>query len=355
MQKPVFRKIFMILGVFFCLWLTFRYLLVLFLPFLLGGLLSVSAEPIVNFFHRRLKIPRIAGAFLGITMALSMVALVFLILGALALRQLRSLAFILPDLTEMLQTGLSAAENQLLSLAMQAPAGASAFLQESVSRLFSDGSALISSGMEKVLRLATGVLGRIPGGAIGLGTGILSAFMISARLPRIKARIRQLIPRSRLEKFLPALQEIRSTVSAWAKTQLKLAVITFSIVCSGCYLLRIRYAPAVAAIVALVDAVPMLGTGTVMVPWAVVELILGNRAMALGLLGTYACASLTRSILEPRMLGQHLGLDPLMTLLALYLGFRLWGVAGMILSPMAAVVAIRLAELYPGRKNIPSS
>ena len=92
------------------------------------------------------------------------------------------------------------------------------------------------------------------------------------------------------------------------------------------------------------DALPVLGSGTVLLPWALFSLLQGQLPRALGLLATYACAALTRSTLEPRLVGRHLGLDPLVTLACLYLGYRLWGFGGMILSPMLGSIAMELAR-----------
>ena len=85
-------------------------------------------------------------------------------------------------------------------------------------------------------------------------------------------------------------------------------------------------------------------SGTVLLPWALISLLQGQLPRALGLLATYACAALTRSTLEPRLVGRHLGLDPLVTLACLYLGYRLWGFGGMILSPMLGSIAMELAR-----------
>ena len=102
-------------------------------------------------------------------------------------------------------------------------------------------------------------------------------------------------------------------------------------------------APLWGFLIALVDAVPLLGTGIIMLPWAAVCFLQQAPVRGIGLVAIYAAAVTTRSILEPRLIGRQMGLDPLVTLLALYLGFRLWGVMGMLLAPMAAATAIRLA------------
>ena len=343
----------MLIGVFFCLWLGFHYLFPLFLPFLLGGLLALSAEPAVKFLSQKLRLPRPAAAVAGVFGSLAMLVLILFLLGALTLRQAAGLTDLLPKLTELLRSGLAETETRLLDLSKKLPGSVSGVFRDAVVRLFSDGSSLLSAGAGKLWNLATGILGRVPGGAIGFGTGILSAFLISARLPKIRRILADLFPG--LSSLRPLLRGIWTTVKAWFQAQMKLIVITFSILCSGFFLLKVPMAPLAAAGVALVDAVPMLGTGTILIPWAVVRLLAGDRLQALGLIVIYGCAAMTRSLLEPRFLGQKLGLDPLVTLIAMYLGYRLGGIPGMIFSPMAAVLALRIAEKLPLRRNMRTS
>ena len=95
------------------------------------------------------------------------------------------------------------------------------------------------------------------------------------------------------------------------------------------------------------DTLPVLGTGTVLLPWSLVCFLQGDPPRALGLVSTYVVVTLTRSMLEPKFLGRHLGLDPLTTLVALYIGFRLWGIGGMILAPVLTVIAMQLTADRP--------
>ena len=103
--------------------------------------------------------------------------------------------------------------------------------------------------------------------------------------------------------------------------------------------MRIPQGAAWALVVAVVDAVPVLGTGTVLVPWAVVCLIKKESLRAIGLLCTYGVAMMTRTVLEPRLMGKQLGLDPLTTLITLYAGYRFWGFGGLLVTPILASAA----------------
>ena len=182
------------------------------------------------------------------------------------------------------------------------------------------------------------MLAQLPDSVLGIGTWLLTGYMVSAKFPRLKQWLRSKLPQSWHKEYLPMLQRLKHSVSGWLLAQAKLMSITFLTLCAGFLILQISYAPLWAAVISLVDALPILGTGMVLAPWSLVCYLQGDTVRAIGLLGVYAAASLLRSILEPRLVGKQLGLDPLITLLAIYTGYRLWGFGGMILSPLLAVV-----------------
>ena len=324
------------------LWLAVRFLLPLIRPFLLGLALALAAEPMVRFLENRLRLSRQTAAGLGVSMAFCFLALLVTVLCAAAVRQLRSLAGILPGLEEAARTGLDLVQTNLLALTARAPRNLRPVLTEHLRLLFSDGSTLLGKITAWLLGLAGGILGRLPDSALGFGTGILSAFLISARLPKIRGWLLGRIPRDRLNILLARFRRLRRMLRSWLTAQLKLMSVTFCILAAGLTLLRIPRSLLWAFVIALVDALPVFGTGTVLIPWALVCFLQGNRVLALGIAGTYATAALTRSILEPKLLGQHLGLDPLAALAALYIGCRLWGIAGMIAAPMVTVALLQL-------------
>lgn len=324
------------------LWLAVRFLLPLIRPFLLGLALALAAEPMVRFLENRLRLSRQTAAGLGVSMAFCFLALLVTVLCAAAVRQLRSLAGILPGLEEAARTGLDLVQTNLLALTARAPRNLRPVLTEHLRLLFSDGSTLLGKITAWLLGLAGGILGRLPDSALGFGTGILSAFLLSARLPKIRRWLLGKIPRDTLVALQNRLKRLRRMLRSWLTAQLKLMSVTYCIIAGGLTLLRIPRSLLWAFVIALVDALPVFGTGTVLIPWALVCFLQGNRVLALGIAGTYATAALTRSILEPKLLGQHLGLDPLAALAALYIGCRLWGIAGMIAAPMITVALLQL-------------
>lgn len=342
-MHPGIRKYMFIAGIFVALFLAARYLLPLFLPILLGALLALAAEPLVQFLAGRLRIKRWIASGIGVGVAFSFLVLILLALGAFLLRELQQLAGILPELEGALRTGMDTAHRWLTDLAVQVPGEMGQVLTRNVNSFFTGSSALLDRVTAFLLRLASGILSHLPNGALGFGTGIIASFMISGKLPQIRSSIREKLPVSQLQPVAAALKQLKATLGGWLKAQMKLSSVTFAVVMVGLLIFRVPHAPLLGLLVALVDAFPILGTGTILVPWSLVSFLQGNRTLAFALLGLYGAVALIRSVLEPRFLGKQLGLDPLVTLIALYAGYRIWGIGGMILAPMLAVAAFQLA------------
>lgn len=340
MNREAARRWLLLAGSFLGIWLFLKYLFPIFLPFFLGFLLALAAEPAVRF-ATRLKLPRWAATGMGVSLTLVLLTGLVGLLGASVVKELGVLAGRLPDLQDTATQTADKLRIFLENAADKAPDGVRPLVDRSVDRLRDSGSALMEQATVRLPGAISGFLSRVPDGALGLGTGILSGFMFSARLPKLKMQIRDRLPEAWKTKLFPALKRSKNALLGWLKAQAKLAAVTFCIITAGLLLLKIPFAPLWAAGIALVDAVPLLGTGTVMVPWAVISLIQGRQLQAIGLLCIFGAALLTRTTLEPRLVGRHLGLDPLVTLVFLYLGYRFWGILGMLLAPMlvAAITA----------------
>lgn len=330
-------------------WFGLRLFLPILLPFFLAALLSFAAEPLVSTLHNKLKFPRGLAAAIGVTVAMLLTVLLLLALCALLVRELGALAGVLPDMENATMSGLDSLELWLLDLAQRTPEGISPILVHGVEGMFSNGSAFLDQVTAKLLTLATSLLKTIPDSALGLGTWVLASFMISARLPKIRQWISNHLPDSWRQQYLPHLKTLKKTLWGWLKAQSKLVGITFCILVTGFLLLRISHPVLWAGVVCLVDILPVLGTGTVLIPWALVCFLQKDIILGMGLLGVYTIITLTRSVLEPRLVGKHLGLDPLVTLLAIYAGYRLWGLAGMLIAPVLAVVVSQI--LLPQQKQ----
>jgi sporulation integral membrane protein YtvI len=328
------QRLFSLLAVGGFLFFGGKYIFPLIFPFLLGFLLAYMAEPGVRRLEKRLS--RGVAAAVSVSFLLVIIFLVFAVLGGLLVRGLKNL----PDLEAAARDSSRTLERFLLGLAARSPAGLRNILSRGVLGLFDDGGSLWEMGFHQLPRMLTGVLSHLPGGAIALCTAVVSAYLISGRMPKLVS----MVPERWKSRLLPTLRNIRTAVGGWLKAQGKLAGLTFLLCCGGFFLLGIPYAPVWAAVVALVDAVPLLGSGLVLVPWSLVSFLQGDSGKGVGLLVTFGAAFLLRTVLEPRLVGRQMGLDPLVTLAALYLGYQLGGFWGMILSPILAVTAMELTK-----------
>ncbi len=313
-------------------WLLLKHLLPVLLPFGAGLLLALGAEPAVRWATGRLKLPRWAATGFGVSLTLLILAGLVSILGLLGAKAVTQLAGRLPDL----QNTTTQLQGVLRSSVANLPEGIQPLADRAVEGLLDSGNQLVSQAGQRLPIFLSSLVSWLSEGALGVGMGLFSAFLFSARLPKLKTLPKKYLPEKFRQQILPALNRGRAALGGWLKAQGKLCGITFCILLAGFLLLQIPYAPLWAAAVAVVDAIPILGTGAVLLPWALVCLLQHNHLRSIGLLCLYGVAALTRTVLEPRLVGRQLGLDPLVTLLSLYVGFRFWGIFGMLLAPMLA-------------------
>ena len=345
MERKSFKRLSVALGIFAGVWIAARYLLPVGMPFLLGTMVALAAEPGVRFLVQKMNIRRGMASFVVISMGFAMFFVMIWVLGAFLYRELTLVAAGLPGVFRGVSEGVEHIRTWAVELAARAPEGLRSPLSRFVGDLFAGSSVFLEKAASAVFTMAGSVMGGLPGGAMLVGTAVISSFMISAQLPSLRRKIRRRINKERLQNWLMAFSRVKGVVLAWLKAQLKLSGVTFCIVGLGFLILRVKSPLFGAAVVALVDAVPLLGTGTILIPWAVLSLLRGEGIRAVGLMGLYVTAMLVRSALEPKLLGRHLGINPLLTLAAIYAGYRIWGVGGMILAPILTVTARQLADL----------
>ena len=352
-----FRQIFILAGGILLSYLAVRYALPLAMPFLLGGLVALAAEPVVRLFNKRLKLPRGSAAAVGVSATLILVSCVVVLLSSAAVRQVGRLGAALPELTQTAVAGLEALEGYLHTLARQTPEAIRSTVDSGVTQLFHSGNTLVGQLTGQLPAMLRGLLSLVSGSALSIGTGILAAFMVSARLPRLRRWLEGSALGVYTRQFAPSIRRLKAALGGYLKAQLMLCGLSFLIVTGGLLLLRVSHAPAWGLLIALVDAIPILGTGTVLLPWSLILLTQGQFFRAAGLLATYAAAFLTRTVLEPRLVGRQLGLDPLVALVCLYVGFQLWGIGGLLLGHILEVAHHDYLSVHIAKKRqgIPKS
>jgi sporulation integral membrane protein YtvI len=322
-------------------------LLCLGLPVVLGTLLAVALDPVVRGLQRQTGLGRRGSAGLTVTLTLVVLGAVLWGLGRVLLHEAAGLSQTLPEVLGALSRYAAQGAALLESLGQRLPDGAGDALVAWGQGLLSTGGTLAQSLYEKVFSLVTRCLGALPDSLFFLMTLVLSTYFAAGELPRLRDLVRQVLPDSAQRWLEDVGRSVRLALGGWVRAQLGLMGVTFLTLTVGLLLLRVGSPVLLALGISLLDALPVFGTGTVLLPWALLTLLRGNLGRALGLLGLYGAATLLRNILEPKVLGKTLGLSPLLTLLAVYAGWKLMGLWGMLLLPMGTMI---LSQLLTGAK-----
>ena len=294
-SRKIWKTVLIALGCALGAWAFGALLLPVLLPFFIGLAVSLLAEKPVRLLQTRAHVPRSLASGLCVLLLFGLLFGVLFFLCRLLCAEAADLARQLPQLAENLAPLFEKLKSRLLALAERLP-----------------------------------VLFAV--------TAILSSFMLSGELPAIRGWLRRTVRPAWLEKLQTLGGHVRTTLGGWLRAQLKLMGITFLILNAGLLLLRVRYPVLAALIITVVDALPVFGTGTILIPWALALFLQGETKTGIGLVILYGAAALSRQALEPRLVGKQVGLNPVLTLLALYTGYRLLGVGGMIVFPIAAML-----------------
>ena len=325
------------------LWLGVRYLLRWLLPFLLALALAAAVEPVIAWCRRRMGLKRgFTAAVVTIAVTGAILALAAVIVWQL-IRQAAELLGQLPGLLAGLPGMTEDLRQRLEDFCAACPQGLRGWLEEVPALLgtLAAGAAQRASGA--CITAAAALAAALPGVFLFCGTTALAVFFTAGSYPRVMAFFRRQLGH-RLDRARGVKANLLSTLGKWCRAQAILLGVTFCELLAGFLLMGQRYALLLAAVTALVDALPVFGTGTVLLPWAAVCLLTGQAPRAVALAALYAVISAVRSLLEPKVMAAQAGLPPLAALAAMYAGFRALGVTGMILLPMALLFVKQLHD-----------
>lgn len=343
-QKNFLLRLATAAAVIALLWLGVRYVLAWLLPFLIALGLASLAEPAIDFCRRRMHFKRsFTAAVLTLALLIGLTTAVAVILTAL-LRQAYDLLTALPAQLEQLPSLLDSLRRRFDEFCAACPESLRRTLEKLTDQLSPQLSALLQRFTAAGVTFITGALGKLPQALLFCGTTALAVFFAASSYPAIMAFLRRQLPPEGLHTARGVKASLYTTLGKWLRSELTLIAVTFAQLLIGLVLLGEPYALLLAFLIALIDALPVFGTGTVLLPWALITLITGNVPRGIALLALYGCISLVRAILEPRIMAAQAGLPPLVTLLAMYVGFSICGVGGMLLFPIGLLFVKQLHD-----------
>ena len=314
-------------------YLFFRFLLPCLAPFCLAFLTAALCEPVVRLLTDRLHLRRGVASALCVLVVLSSLLGFFMLVVVRLIDEALGLITELPRLASGLPQILSRVEGALRHAMDSAPQGVRDYMDEALLAI-SERAAQLPAALSQ---WALGKLSRAAAGApvtlLFLATFAIGSFFISAGFPAILSFLRHQIPTGARVTAGNIKRDLLDGLGRWLRAELTLMAITFAILTAAFTLLHVEYAVVIALITALIDALPVFGSGVVLLPWAGAAVISGSPGRALTLVLTWLVATLSRSCLEPKLIGDQFGVSPAAALLAMYAGFRLTGVIGMVLFP----------------------
>lgn len=333
------------------LYLFFTYAMGWLMPFILGFLIAYMVNPIVNFITKKLPLKRGIVSTLVIILIYAIIVLV--------------LIFIIIELVLVIQNALndfpSFYETQIRpvflffgdlitdTIAKLSPTWQANLASAQTDIMTNLKDVLINASQQSLVGI-TNFSAQIPGFLFAFFFTIIASLFIGAQFPQIKNFLMtQLSEKNRM--LVSDTKEIfLDTVIKYIKAHIKLMLLMFVQIAIGLLILGQPNAIAIAFGISIFDLIPVFGTGIILIPWIIIALIQGNFGFAIGLIIINVIITIVRQFLEPKIVGKQLGINPLVALIAIYLGFLWWGIPGMILMPIATQIALTLH--YSGKVKL---
>ncbi len=318
-------------------------LLVFFMPLVVGWIIALLANPLVRFMERRLKMVRRHSSMVIIITAIALVVVGGYFAVTAIARELYGFIAMLPDIYGSFLQDVEEIRENLQGFSMRFPPQ----LREGASNLTDSltqslGDVIGAIGKPTVAAAGT-VAKNIPNVLIHVIFAILSAYFFIAERDRIVQTVRDYIPEWLRSKWHFITEKFRRAIGGYFKAQFKIMGVVALILLVGFLILRIHYAVLLAVLIAFLDFLPFFGTGTALIPWAVLKVLSADYQFAVGLIIIYLVSQLVRQLIQPKIVGDSIGLDPLSTLFFMFIGYKVSSIFGMIL---AVPIGMILVSLY---------
>ena len=326
-------------------YLVFRYLFWWVLPFLLALGVAAAVEPVVAYLRVHLRFRRSFSALLLTLVLLFLLGGLLSLLGTTLANQAYALLKKAPLLLERVPQLLDALFARLDGYSAAFPQWLRDSLYGAVMRALSDAESFFSDLTGRLLSFLGSFAAALPRRVLSGATTVLAVYFTIASYPTLCRMLKARLSGKTIRSLRLFRSGVTQSLSRYLRAELTISFLTFLQLLLGFFLMRQDYALLLAFLVTLLDALPVFGTGTALVPWALLSLLFSSVPKAIALLALYLCTLLVRNVLEPKLLASQAGLPPVASLFAMYLGFCTFGVAGMIAFPFLLLLAAQTYRL----------
>ena len=347
------------------LYLFFKYAVWLFLPFIAAFFVAAVLQRPVNFLARKTPLKKGLWSVVLVLLIAAILTLVLILTGARIAAEAQGLVRWVGAQLSTLPQLLETLREKMLSLTTRLPVSLRASATEGIDRLFQtangsaqaaaeeataeaeSGSALLGlfskldlSMLQKPVSGVWNTAKQIPSIMVGVLISIIASCFMTSGYDGIVPFVKNQLSAEKRRTLSTVKELFFSSILKMLKSYLLIICITFVEMFVGLTVLRLigvykgEYVATVAIIVALIDIFPVLGTGTVLIPWAIISFIMGNIGMGIGLIVLYAVITVIRQIIEPKLVAANLGLPPIVTIMCMYIGLQLFSVLGVFIMPL---------------------
>ena len=343
--KILVNMILFIVGIL-CLFLVAPRVLGFFAPFVVGWIIAMIANPLVKLMEKRVKIVRKHSSAIIIVAVIAAIVGAIYGLGYLIATQVSSLIQDIPNMVESVKQLFDSASDRLMKVYNMLPENMKGTVDGALTNITDGVKNFVSEvGKSSLSGAASFVAKNILEFLLMAIITILSAYFFIKERDNIVEVVKKHTPDSILNGYNIIVDNFKVAVGGYFKAQFKLMCIIACILFIGLMLMGISYAFLFALLIAFLDFLPVFGTGTVLWPWAVIELFASNIPRAICLMVIYLVCQIVRQILQPKMVGDSIGISPMSTLVFMYIGYKLYGALGMIIGIPVGMVIVRFYKL----------
>jgi sporulation integral membrane protein YtvI len=336
--KSILAFLFTVVGIVLGIIIGIKFLR-FFMPFVIGWVIALIANPLVRFAESRMKMVRKYTSMLIIIIVLGLIVGAVYLAGSKVVDETTKLVEQAPDIYQSFSQDYKEVEKNLDRFILELPQGVQDSIldmQENIGQKIGE----FATGFSQwTVSYAGDIAKHLPNVLIGIIFTILSAYFFIADRDKILEFGRANTPMFIQKKWKVLADNFRGVIGGYFKAQIKIMAIVWMVLVVGFMFMQVKFAIFIAFLVAFLDMLPFFGTGTALIPWALFRILSGDMKMAVELIILYLFTQLLRRILEPKLVGDSIGIDPLATLVFMYAGYKLAGVLGMILAvPIGAIM-----------------
>lgn len=339
--KVIVSLAFSLVGTLLFLYLGYK-LIGFFMPFVIGWFIAYIASPVVNWLEKRVKIVKKLGSVIMIVGVLAAVCFIIYFIISTLWKEISFLIQDMPGMYRDLESGLSQIGNSMEGVFGKLPDG----VQEGWHTMVANFDEMMGELMSRISEPTVSAAGRfaksIPSVLVATIVTFISAYFFIAEREDVIRWSKKVAPDALVSRMTMVMDNLKFAIGGYLKAQLKIMVVVYVILVVGFMILNIHFSFLLGLLIALLDFLPFFGTGTALIPWAIYQFFMGNYKLVVGLVILYAVTQLVRQLIQPKLVGDSMGLRPLLTLFLLYTGYKIGGVFGMIFAVPIGMIAINL-------------